>query len=143
MRFCLRSRLISPEICYSLEYLNTKFRSFLTPQSTCGQKLESLFQAAAELTTAEAPKWEFIAARLLYFQFSFHLKQEETRRELSDFYKKLVYLTRQNLYGSYILEHYSREELLLAETYFKSGTQQFVYFFRTRSAPETLRHPHT
>ena len=44
-----------PEICYSLEYLNTKFRSFLTPQSTCGQKLESLFQAAAELTTAEAP----------------------------------------------------------------------------------------
>ena len=131
-----------PEICYSLEYLNTKFRSFLTPQSTCGQKLESLFQAAAELTTAEAPKWEFIAARLLYFQFSFHLKQEEIRRELSDFYKKLVYLTRQNLYGSYILEHYSREELLLAETYFKSGTQQFVYFFRT-SAPETLRHPHT
>lgn len=76
-----------PESCYSLEYLNTKFRSFLTPQSTCGQKLESLFQAAAELTTAEAPKWEFIAARLLYFQFSFHLKQEETRRELSDFYK--------------------------------------------------------
>ena len=70
-----------PEICYSLEYLNTKFRSFLTPQSTCGQKLESLFQAAAELTTAEAPKWEFIAARLLYFQFSFHLKQEETRAE--------------------------------------------------------------
>ena len=79
-----------PESCYSLEYLNTKFRSFLTPQSTCGQKLESLFQAAAELTTTEAPKWEFIAARLLYFQFSFHLKQEETRRELSDFYKKIV-----------------------------------------------------
>ena len=117
-----------PEICYSLEYLNTKFRSFLTPQSTCGQKLESLFQAAAELTTAEAPKWEFIAARLLYFQFSFHLKQEETRRELSAFYKKLVYLTRQNLYGSYILEHYSREELLLAETYLKAERNNLFTF---------------
>ena len=117
-----------PEICYSLEYLNTKFRSFLTPQSTCGQKLESLFQAAAELTTAEAPKWEFIAARLLYFQFSFHLKQEEIRRELSDFYKKLVYLTRQNLYGSYILEHYSREELLLAETYLKAERNNLFTF---------------
>ena len=117
-----------PEICYSLEYLNTKFRSFLTPQSTCGQKLESLFQAAAELTTAEAPKWEFIAARLLYFQFSFHLKQEETRRELSDFYKKLVYLTQQNLYGSYILEHYSREELLLAETYLKAERNNLFTF---------------
>ena len=117
-----------PESCYSLEYLNTKFRSFLTPQSTCGQKLESLFQAAAELTTAEAPKWEFIAARLLYFQFSFHLKQEETRRELSDFYKKLVYLTRQNLYGSYILEHYSREELLLAETYLKAERNNLFTF---------------
>ena len=117
-----------PESCYSLEYLNTKFRSFLTPQSTCGQKLESLFQAAAELTTAEAPKWEFIAARLLYFQFSFHLKQEEIRRELSDFYKKLVYLTRQNLYGSYILEHYSQEELLLAETYLKAERNNLFTF---------------
>ena len=103
--------------CYSLEHLYTKFYSFLTPQSTWEQKLEILFQAASELTTAEAPKWEFIAARLLYFQFDVHLKQEELHRGISDFYQKLVYLTEQNLYGSYILEHYSREELLLAETY--------------------------
>lgn len=103
--------------CYSLEHLYTKFYSFLTPQSTWEQKLEILFQAASELTTAEAPKWEFIAARLLYFQFDVHLKQEELHRGISDFYQKLVYLTEQNLYGSYILEHYSKEELLLAETY--------------------------
>lgn len=103
--------------CYSLEHLYTKFYSFLTPQSTWEQKLEILFQAASELTTAEAPKWEFIAARLLYFQFDVHLKQEELHRGISDFYQKLVYLTEQNLYGSYILEHYSREELLLSETY--------------------------
>ena len=103
--------------CYSLEHLYTKFYSFLTPQSTWEQKLEILFQAASELTTAEAPKWEFIAARLLYFQFDVHLKQEELHRGISDFYQKLVYLTEQNLYGSYILEHYSRERALLAETY--------------------------
>ena len=38
-----------PEICYSLEYLNTKFRSFLTPQSTCGQKLEVCFRPQQNL----------------------------------------------------------------------------------------------
>ena len=69
--------------CYSLEHLYTKFYSFLTPQSTWEQKLEILFQAASELTTAEAPKWEFIAARLLYFQFDVHLKQEELHRGIS------------------------------------------------------------
>lgn len=51
-----------------------------------------------------------------------------TGRELSDFYKKLVYLTRQNLYGSYILEHYSREELLLAETYLKAERNNLFTF---------------
>ena len=79
--------------------------------------MEILFQAASELTTAEAPKWKFIAARLLYFQFAVHLKQEELHRGISDFYQKLVYLTEQNLERLHILEHYSREELLLAETY--------------------------
>lgn len=114
--------------CYSLEHLYTKFYSFLTPQSTWEQKLEILFQAASELTTAEAPKWEFIAARLLYFQFDVHLKQEELHRGISDFYQKLVYLTEQNLYGSYILEHYSREELLLAETYLVSERNHLFTF---------------
>lgn len=106
-----------PETCYSLNDLNHKFHSFLTPQSTCEQKLEHLSQAAAELTTAETPKWEFIAARLLYFHFDLQLKQEEARRGLSDFYEKLVYLTEQKLYGSYILEHYTPEEISTAASY--------------------------
>ena len=106
-----------PEACYSLNNLTRKFHSFLTPQSTCEQKLEHLSLAAAELTTAEAPKWEFIAARLLYFHFDLQLKQEEAHRGLSDFYEKLVYLTEQKLYGSYILEHYTPEEISTAASY--------------------------
>ena len=61
-----------------------------------------------ELTTQEAPDWEFIAARLLNFRLA------EKRAAVSgkqSFYEKLVYLTEEGLYGSYILESYSREEI--------------------------------
>ena len=63
-----------PEICYSLEYLNTKFRSFLTPQSTCGQKLESLFQAAAELYHRRSSEMGVYCCKTIIFSIQFSLK---------------------------------------------------------------------
>ena len=42
-----------------------KFESFCRLGMTEDERAEALTKAAVELTTAEAPKWEFIAARLL------------------------------------------------------------------------------
>ena len=40
------------------------------------ERLAALIKAAVELTTQEAPDWEFIAARLLNFQLSKKLEKQ-------------------------------------------------------------------
>lgn len=93
---------------YSLTVLAKKFADICKPGMTPDERLSALIKAAVELTTQEAPDWEFIAARLLNFRLA------EKRAAVSgkqSFYEKLVYLTEEGLYGSYILESYSREEI--------------------------------
>ena len=93
---------------YSLVVLAKKFADICKPGMTPDERLSALIKAAVELTTQEAPDWEFIAARLLNFRLA------EKRAAVSgkqSFYEKLVYLTEEGLYGSYILESYSREEI--------------------------------
>lgn len=93
---------------YSLAVLAKKFADICKPGMTPDERLSALIKAAVELTTQEAPDWEFIAARLLNFRLA------EKRAAVSgkqSFYEKLVYLTEEGLYGSYILESYSREEI--------------------------------
>ena len=58
------------EEVYPLSALQLKFESFCKPAMTMEAKMEALTKAAVELTTVEAPKWEFIAARLLNHTFS-------------------------------------------------------------------------
>ena len=58
------------EEVYSLAALQMKFESFCRPGMTEDERAEALTKAAVELTTAEAPKWEFIAARLLNHSFA-------------------------------------------------------------------------
>ena len=93
---------------YSLSVLAKKFADICKPGMTPDERLSALIKAAVELTTQEAPDWEFIAARLLNFRLA------EKRAAVSgkrSFYEKLIYLTEEGLYGSYILESYSREEI--------------------------------
>lgn len=93
---------------YSLAVLAKKFADICKPGMTPDERLSALIKAAVELTTQEAPDWEFIAARLLNFRLA------EKRAAVSgkqSFYEKLVYLTEEGLYGSYILDSYSREEI--------------------------------
>ena len=93
---------------YSLAVLAKKFADICKPGMTPDERLSALIKAAVELTTQEAPDWEFIAARLLNFRLA------EKRAAVSgkqSFYEKLVYLTEEGLYGSYILESYSQEEI--------------------------------
>lgn len=93
---------------YSLAVLAKKFADICKPGMTPDERLSALIKAAVEITTQEAPDWEFIAARLLNFRLA------EKRAAVSgkqSFYEKLVYLTEEGLYGSYILDSYSREEI--------------------------------
>lgn len=96
---------------YSLTLLAEKFSSFYKPEMTPNERLTALIKAAVELTTQEAPDWEFIAARLLNFQLSKKLTEQAEFAVVLSFYEKLRYLTDEGLYGSYILASYSPEEI--------------------------------
>ena len=96
---------------YSLTLLAEKFSSFYKPEMTPNERLTALIKAAGELTTQEAPDWEFIAARLLNFQLGKKLTEQAEFAGVLSFYEKLRYLTDEGLYGSYILASYSPEEI--------------------------------
>ena len=104
---------------YSLTVLSGKFSSFLKSGMPRQEALGALVKAAVELTTQQAPKWEFIAARLLNYKFELELQAELERRGIHTFYEKLRYLTDEGLYGTYILERYSREELEQAASFLR------------------------
>lgn len=99
------------DIPYRLEHLQMKFSAFYKQGMNEKEKINALIQAAVELTTQEAPDWEYIAARLLMLRFRRNLKNVEERYQLHTFYDKVRFLTEEHLYGTYILEHYSKEEI--------------------------------
>ena len=106
-----------PEEMYELSRLDDKFRSFLKPEMGESAKRAALIRAAAELTTQEAPHWEFIAARILMHDFTLDLSHALEELNLHSYYEKVRYLCERGLYGEYILESYTKEELDEAETF--------------------------
>ncbi len=100
-----------PDEPYALSALAVKFKSFVKPDMPIDERLASLTRAAVELTCQEAPKWEFIAARLLSFSFRRQLAIDCAERGIETFYDKVRWLTDQDLYGSYVLERYTRAEI--------------------------------
>ena len=106
---------------YSLMRLSEKFRSFIKPDMDTEARLEALTKAAVELTDENASRWGYIAARILSFSFHRRLCGELEKRGIGNFYEKLRYLTDEGLYGSYILESYSRSEIEEAEKMIDEG----------------------
>lgn len=96
---------------YDLMYLAGKFASFAREGADESAQYASLVRAAVELTTQEAPKWEFVSARLVMADMYHRLAAREKERDMEGFYSKLRYLTDRGLYGKYILESYSEEEV--------------------------------
>ena len=63
-------------------------RSFRKPGMKRTELYDSLIQSAAELTSREAPRWEFIAARIRYSQFEEELEERLAGLGISGFYGK-------------------------------------------------------
>lgn len=99
-----------PEEEYDLGKLLHKYRSFLSEAMDDAARYGALVRAAVELTTQEAPKWEFLSARLVMHDMYARLAQEEAKRKISGFAQKIDYLAARGLYGAYIPEHYTGEE---------------------------------
>ncbi len=99
---------------YDLNLLLSKFLSYYKEGVNV---LDTLIKAAVELVTKEAPNWEFIASRLLMLKLEKTIKSQELSLNISSLYDKLVLLTSKGLYGAYMLENYTREEIDELEAY--------------------------
>ncbi len=96
---------------YTLPQLTARFRSFSKAGQGDEAGLTSLIKAAAELTTRDAPGWEMIAARFWLLRFRRQLARQEAEAGITCLHDKLLHLTKEGVYGSYILSHYSRSEI--------------------------------
>lgn len=117
-----------PQEEYALEHLYKKYQTFVKPGMEQKERFSMLIRAAVELTTQEAPKWEMIAARLLMLEFNREFEENRKKCQIHSFYENLKYLTNQGLYGAYILEAYSEEEVKrLSEFLDESRNDLFNY----------------
>lgn len=113
---------------YSLSALQAKFDSFYKPSMNEEECYAALVKAAVELTTPEAPNWEFIASRLLNYSFQNNLTNVMNKYGITCLYEKIRYMCDKGLYGDYILTHYSRIEIDEAEGFIvKDRDKLFTY----------------
>ena len=113
---------------YSLSALQAKFDSFYKPSMNEEECYVALVKAAVELTTPEAPNWEFIASRLLNYSFQNNLTNVMNKYGITCLYEKIRYMCDKGLYGDYILTHYSRIEIDEAEGFIvKDRDKLFTY----------------
>lgn len=103
-----------PNEIYPLEKLADKYFSFVKEGQADSDLLPLLIRAAVELTTQEAPDWEFIASRLLLVKFQ---REVAIYDKTKSFYEKVKYLVNEGLYGEYIIKKYSKKEFEEASSF--------------------------
>ena len=96
---------------YDLSHLLSKFKSFLSKETSEEGKVKALIKAAVELTSFEAPKWEYIASRLYIYSFNNKLKQIQKELGITSLYSKIQYLVDNDIYGTFLLDKYTKEEI--------------------------------
>lgn len=108
-----------PASAYDLSLLTARLAGLDYTSISSDELLSALIKVAVELTSSEAPDWEFIAGRLLDFQLHRRITTHATRCGLHTFADKVRFLTNEGLYGNYILENYTDEELEEAARYMR------------------------
>ena len=113
---------------YELDRLYRKFLSFVKPSSALNEKIELLIKASSELTSKENPNWEYISARIYAYKIHKEISHYEKEWHIVDFKSKIEVLTKANLYGEYILENYSSDDIDELEKYIDvSRDELFTY----------------
>jgi Oxygen-sensitive ribonucleoside-triphosphate reductase len=147
----LKDEELEPVLCQiqkdfpdcSLNRLTAKYQAMEKADQDRWQCLDLLIRSAAELTTKEEPGWEIVAGRLLSSKIHRQLKETESRMGILDFYSKLKYLTDEGLYGDYILQNYTYQEIQEAASYMDvSRNDRFTYSGLDLLSQRYLIHSH-
>lgn len=116
------------ERVYSMVTLQEKFANLCKPGMSHKEAIDTLIKAAVELTTPEAPAWEMISARILSYRSEQKIKKQEGEIGIDGFYNKLKYMTSEGLYGEYILQNYTEEEINEAATFIKEERNKLLNY---------------
>ena len=80
---------------------------------------KSLVQVSLELTTDMEPNWQFAASKIYTYELYDEIRKSRNLKEnenlYSNYYEFITELTDKGLYGKYILENYSKEDILELE----------------------------
>lgn len=116
------------ERVYSMVTLQEKFANLCKPGMSHKEAIDTLIKAAVELTTPEAPAWEMISARILSYRAEQKIKKQEDEIGIDGFYNKLKYMTSEGLYGEYILQNYTEEEINESATFIKEERNKLLNY---------------
>lgn len=116
------------ERVYSMVTLQEKFANLCKPGMSHKEAIDTLIKAAVELTTPEAPAWEMISARILSYRAEQKIKKQEDEIGIDGFYNKLKYMTSEGLYGEYVLQNYTEEEINEAATFIKEERNKLLNY---------------
>ncbi|PRR83579.1 ribonucleoside-diphosphate reductase subunit alpha [Clostridium vincentii] len=104
---------------YTKERIIEALEHIIRPNMNASEVRDSLMQVSLELTTELEPKWQFVAARLyierLHDQVRKNRGLDKDKNLYSELYDFIADLTEKKLYGKYILENYSKEDICILE----------------------------
>lgn len=113
---------------YDLNPLYHKVKSFLLPEMDLGKRLSSLIRAALDLTSVDTPDWEFISARLLSVKIRSEIQVQDNLHNIRCFSDKIRTYTDLGLYGTYLMEHYTTDEIDEAATYMDNSRDHLLNY---------------
>ncbi|MGG7143936.1 ribonucleoside-diphosphate reductase subunit alpha [Clostridium nigeriense] len=116
--------LDNEEEVYTAEKLLEALNHIIRPNMSKDEVRDSLIQVSLELTTDMEPNWQKVAERLyvykLYDEVRKNRKLTSDDKLYGNLYGFIEELTNKGLYGKYILENYTREDILELEKEIKS-----------------------
>ena len=120
------------EDIYTKERLIQASEHIVTENMDYDQMLEAIMQTSLELTSDMEPRWQFVASKLytlrLYGRVRTNRNLEKSKNLYKGLYSFIKELTDKGLYGKYILENYSEEEILELENEIKPQ-RDFIFTY--------------
>ncbi len=116
-----------PADVYSIQKLYYRIKSFHKEGMTRSELIKVFINAAVELTSKEAPDWEYIAARFLNLKIEDELKVNRAEQSEKSFYDRIIYYAEKGLYGKYMCQ-YTREEVDQLEAYIDNNRNKLLTY---------------
>ena len=100
---------------YTSKKLIESCANIIRPSMSNDEVRNSVIQISLELTTDSEPKWQYVASKLyidkLYDDIRKNRGLEEGSNVYGDFYNFISAMTERKLYGEYILNNYSKDDI--------------------------------